>query len=217
MYATIQRVSLLAAALVAAIAPPVFGQLGPTNAWQRLGPDYRPGEATCQNVLPHPRRTGELVVGARPTGLLLTIDNGRTWQHTSEAFNPDGTIGPNPESLARAPSSADVVYAGIESRGVRRSDDGGKTWRDLSQTLPKGRARNGVSVAVHPHDPQTVWLGTDGGIFKTIDGGRHWRRLTRGLPSGAVKSGNDVSQTVVKIIVDARRSSASGWASTRAG
>ncbi len=128
----------------------------------------------------------------------------QTWLHTCEAFDKDVTYGPNPESIARAPSNPEVVYAGIERYGVRRSNDGGRTWRDVSDTLPSGRAHNGVSVAVHPTDPMTAWLGTDGGLFKTTDGGQHWRRLTGGLPRGAVKSGSDVSQTVNMILVDPR-------------
>ncbi len=172
------------------------------QTWQRLGPDYEPSEGLCYHVLPHPDRTQELLVGTRPLGLLLSTDDGKTWTRTSEEFPKSGNIGPNQESMARAPSRPDTIYAGIEKLGVRRSDDGGKTWRNLAATLPKGRARNGVSVAIHPTDPETAWLGTDGGIFKTVDGGEHWRRLTEGLPTGKGENNTDVNQTIAKILID---------------
>lgn len=172
------------------------------ESWQRLGPDYPPGEGTTVCLSPHPQRANEWVVGARPGGLLFTADGGGTWKHASETFDEEGHIGPNMQSLGRSASHPEVLYAGIEKLGVRRSDDGGQTWRDVAAGLPKGRSRNGVASAVHPSNPDIAWLGTDGGLFKTLDGGQTWRRLTAGLPSGKTGASKDVSQTVTRILVD---------------
>jgi photosystem II stability/assembly factor-like uncharacterized protein len=170
--------------------------------WKHLGPTYEAGKAMTYQCLNHPQKPYECLASVRPLGIMLTEDGGQTWRATTKPFDAAGNTGPNQESLSRAPSWPDTVYAGIEKRGVLRSDDGGRTWRDLSQTLPKGRARNGVSTAIHPTDPETAWLGTDGGLFKTTDGGRTWRRLTHGLPTGKTKTSPDISQTISKIIVD---------------
>ena len=196
----IQTTALVAGAACLGIVDPLGA--AEDNRWQRVGPDFQPTKGLCYHVLPHPQRPAELLVGTRPQGLLLSLDQAKTWRRTSEKFPDNGNVGPNPESMGRAPSRPDTVYAGIETLGARRSDDGGKTWHDLSASLPKGRARNGVSVAVHPTDPETAWLGTDGGIFATNDGGRSWRRLTQGLPTGKAKSGKDVNQTISQIFVD---------------
>ncbi len=174
------------------------------SEWKLLGPDYEISEGITYNVLPHPAKDGEVLVGVRPQGLMLTTDDGETWVRTSKAFAPDAGEGPNPESMERAPSDPQIVYAGLELRGAMRSDDGGRTWRDASRTLPKRRARNGVSVAIHPSDPDVVWLGTDGGLFKSADGGKNWRRLSQGLPTGKTTLDKDVHQTVSKILVDPR-------------
>ena len=40
------------------------------------------------------------------------------------------------------------------------------------------------SLEVHPTDPNTVWIGTEGnGILKSLDGGQTWARYRRGLRS----------------------------------
>ena len=162
---------------------------------------------SCPTASTAVRRTARRYETTGPTAL---TDYGKTWRHTSERFSKDGHIGPNPESMDRAPSRPETVYAGIESLGVRRSDDGGKTWRDLSKSLPKGGMHNGVSVAIHPIDPETAWLGTDGGIFKTNDGGKNWRRLKQGLPTGETKNSKSVTQTITKIFVDGTNRSGCG-------
>jgi hypothetical protein len=44
-----------------------------------------------------------------------------------------------------------------------------------------GRVR---AVAVHPTDPQTLYIGAaSGGIWKTTDGGQNWQDIGHGLPS----------------------------------
>ncbi len=170
--------------------------------WERIGPGYKESEGITYNVLPHPENPEELLIGVRPQGMFLTEDGGGKWKLTSSPFNVSGGDGPNQDSVGRAPSNPDIVYAGLELKGVWRSDDGGRSWKDVAGKLPKGRARNGVSVAVHPQDPECVWLGTDGGIFKSTDGGKTWQRKTEGLPSGKAKDNNDVNQTISKILLD---------------
>lgn len=147
---------------------------------------------------------GTRLVGVRPDGVFRApASSGRAdWRRTFEPFRPG--VGPNTESIAFAPSRPSVAYLGLERLGVRRSDDGGQTWVRRNRTLPKGRARNVVSVAVHPTEPDTVWIGTDGGLFRTRDGGATWRRLAGGLPSGRTKIDDDVHLTVTAISLDPR-------------
>jgi photosystem II stability/assembly factor-like uncharacterized protein len=74
--------------------------------------------------------------------------------------------------------------------GVLRSDDHGKTWRSIAKGLPSDF---GFPIAVHPHDPDTVYVlplepatrtcpgGAPAG-WRSEDGGDSWRRIARGLP-----------------------------------
>jgi photosystem II stability/assembly factor-like uncharacterized protein len=85
-----------------------------------------------------------------------------------------------------------------------RSPDGGETWEEVSPDLtrndkskqgfsggPIGHEITGVetydtlfALAESPHDPATIWAGSDDGLVHlTRDGGKSWRDVTpKGLP-----------------------------------
>src|SRR5207302_790903 len=69
---------------------------------------------------------------------------------------------------------------------VRRTDDGGVTWRTLLVNRRQGAARANPFVRLQLVDPRHAWAATGGckdgenspcggSIWMTSDGGRHWR------------------------------------------
>src|SRR3712207_3304956 len=56
---------------------------------------------------------------------------------------------------------------------VFKTTDGGATWSRIDQTLPDMPVH---SIVVHPSQPNTLYIGTDLGVFVTIDGGGTWMR-----------------------------------------
>jgi photosystem II stability/assembly factor-like uncharacterized protein len=88
------------------------------------------------------------------------------------------THGPDAGRTAALVAGPDarVVYAG-NSAGVFRSDDGGRSWRDVS-----GGFDSVTLLTVDPTDTETVYAAAStspytGEIWKTTDGGAHWARL----------------------------------------
>ena len=81
--------------------------------------------------------------------------------------------GSGAQCLAVDPIDAEVVYAGLREQGLRRTDDGGRSWRDCRLPAP------GVfSVAVSAADG-AVYAGTEpSALFLSDDGGATWRELT---------------------------------------
>ena len=77
------------------------------------------------------------------------------------------------QCLAVDPADPDVVYAGLREAGVRRTNDGGRSWFDCALPAP------GVfSVAVSPVDG-AIYAGTEpSALFRSDDGGESWRELT---------------------------------------
>src|SRR5499426_4118404 len=74
--------------------------------------------------------------------------------------------------------------------GVLRSDDHGRSWRSIAKGLPSDF---GFPIAVHPHDPDTVYVmplepmtrtcpGGAPAVWRSEDGGGSWRKLAKGLP-----------------------------------
>ena len=79
--------------------------------------------------------------------------------------------------------------------GVYRSDNNGEDWIDIGEgRLP---SRFGFPIAVHPHDPDTIFLvleesdqyrmSVDGSfaVWRSQDSGESWQRITEGLPAQA--------------------------------
>src|SRR5947209_7679269 len=72
-------------------------------------------------------------------------------------------------------STSHRIYLGTIGEGLWRSTDGGATFT---------RASDGMFVechvralAVHPHDPRTLYLGNEQGLFRSTDGADHWSRV----------------------------------------
>lgn len=76
------------------------------------------------------------------------------------------------------------------SLGVLRSDDGGKSWQSISKGLPSDF---GFPIAVHPHDPDTVYVAplqpatrtcpaARPAVWRSENAGEKWQRLGAGLP-----------------------------------
>jgi photosystem II stability/assembly factor-like uncharacterized protein len=74
--------------------------------------------------------------------------------------------------------------------GVLRSDDHGHTWRSIADGLPSDF---GFPIAVHPHDPDVVYVlplepmtrtcpGGSPGVWRSENGGGSWKKLSKGLP-----------------------------------
>ncbi len=81
--------------------------------------------------------------------------------------------GSGAQCLALDPSDPDVVYAGLRDGGVRRTTDGGESWRDCGLPAP------GVfSLAVSAADG-AVYAGTEpSALYRSDDRGETWDELT---------------------------------------
>ena len=88
------------------------------------------------------------------------------------------------------PRNATIVFesrAGFSgttpAHNVRKSTDGGLTWADASNGLPDIPVN---ALAFDPVAPNTIWVGTDVGVFLSSDGGATWNPYANGLPNVAV-------------------------------
>lgn len=126
--------------------------------------------------------------GATGGGVWKTSDGGSNWKNISDKYF-GGSIG----AVAVAPADEDILYVGEGENTMRgnvseglggmwRSDDGGRTWRNIG--LRDGR--HIIRIVVHPKDPDIVWVAVMGhlfgpnetrGVYKTTDGGKNWKRV----------------------------------------
>ncbi|UWX55061.1 hypothetical protein NYZ99_20660 [Maribacter litopenaei] len=127
-------------------------------------------------------------IGAASGGLWKTSDGGISWDPIFDAQDVS-SIG----SVAITPTKPDILWVGTGETfvirpahamgdGIYKSEDGGKTWKNmgLEKTGRIGR------VLVHPTNPDIVYAAALGhtygsqqerGVYKTEDGGKSWKRI----------------------------------------
>lgn len=78
------------------------------------------------------------------------------------------------ERIAIAPGNSSRVYAtfgGFSSSNVWRTSNNGVTWSDITANLPAAPVN---SIVIAPNDTNTLYVGTEVGVFGTSDGGGQW-------------------------------------------
>jgi len=136
--------------------------------------------------------------GCESNGIFKTIDRGRSWSRVSTASLEEVFQGRFPRvpvsALAVHPGNPEIVWFGIgfprrlEMRGKRRlpqglavSRDGGKSWQHRPDAFPPGEMA--VSIRILPEMPDTIFVGTDYGVYRSDDGGRTFRSIEGNLPT----------------------------------
>ncbi|MDG1277342.1 MAG: glycosyl hydrolase [Algoriphagus sp.] len=93
--------------------------------------------------------------------------------------------------LAESPFSPNVLYAGADDGLLHVTQDGGKSWSNITiPNTPEGMVNQ---IEVSPHDPATVYVAFNSykyndftpHIFKSSDYGKSWTRLANGIAAEA--------------------------------
>jgi photosystem II stability/assembly factor-like uncharacterized protein len=74
------------------------------------------------------------------------------------------------------------VYVGAEANGLYRKEASDKQWQQLTDGLPPSPQVR--AIAIHPQNPDVVFVGTQRGVYRSQDRGDHWQRMN--LPEGRV-------------------------------
>ncbi len=84
---------------------------------------------------------------------------------------------------AVAPNNPDVLYLGAINvhKGVRSATNAW-TWTNISaRTVGDSIHPDQHAIAFSPTDPNVVFIGNDGGVYRSPDGGNTWQSLDKGL------------------------------------
>ncbi|MGP1358004.1 WD40/YVTN/BNR-like repeat-containing protein [Roseicyclus sp.] len=171
---------------------------------------WSPGAAglTLHTIVTDPDEPAKIWLAISAAGVFATEDGGRTWErrnrlsnaeacghHDHPAAPRDGETGHCVHNMVRAGDprpGSDLLYQ-QNHHGVFRSRDGGRTWDDVTAGLP---STFGFPIAVHPHDPDTIWTfplngdmegrfppGASAAVWMSSDGGDTWSAQHSGLPA----------------------------------
>jgi len=121
----------------------------------------------------------------------LSKDHGKSFYPLSEEHEFTGF----PSGLAthsHEPATAYVLFSHPNYPKILETTDYGETWTDLSGFGKSDQSNNGFpDVAVYdlivmPHAPNTLWVGTEIGLFRSSDRGQSWHYVDDGLPPVAI-------------------------------
>lgn len=150
-----------------------------------IGPAFTSGRV-C-SIAVDPTDHSRYLVGAASGGVWRTTNSGTTWTPVfdNEASYSIGTIVIDPKNpftvwvgTGENNSQRSVAYGD----GVYRSDDGGKTWKNVGLKASERIGR----IAIDPRNSDAVYIaaqgplwgpGGDRGLFKTTDGGKTWKNI----------------------------------------
>ena len=117
-----------------------------------------------------------IFTGTSPSALFRSRDGGDHWEKLTVdmAESCPNVRVPRVTALVVDPSDHNIVWAGVEVDGVRRSLDGGDTWSRINGGLSDPDI-HGMAVSVA--DPKTVLTSTPGEVFVSTDTGESWQGL----------------------------------------
>ena len=125
-------------------------QDGPAAAtgWSQLEPQER-----CRSLCIPPSQTDTLYAGLSNKTAKST-DRGSTWTYYPSENNF--------MSLAVAPDTAGLLYGGDSNRGIFKSTDGARNWKEINTGI---QANQIYSIAVSPANDRTIMAGTLAGLY----------------------------------------------------
>ena len=168
-----------------------------------IGPAFTSGRVVAVAV--DPTDHSRYYVGAASGGVWKTTNAGTTWTPVfdSQASYSIGVIVLDPKNpltvwvgSGENNSQRSVSYGD----GVYRSDDGGKTWKNMGLKSSEHIGR----IVIDPRDSNIVYVasqgplwsaGGDRGLYKTLDGGKTWKSVltiseNTGVTDVAIDPGN---------------------------
>ena len=157
------------------------------------------------NIVVDPRDSNVVYVAAQgplwsaggERGLYKTTDGGETWKLILSAGQFTGA-----NEVHLDPRNPDVIYASLHQRfrnvaalmdggpesGIHKSTDGGKTWRELTNGIPK-EAKGKIGLSISPVNPDVVYATIElaqrtGGLWRSTDAGESWEKRSDEVYSG---------------------------------
>jgi photosystem II stability/assembly factor-like uncharacterized protein len=153
--------------------------------FRSVGPALISGRVVSIAVNPHNK--SQYFIGVASGGVWRTDNDGTTWQ---PVFEHEGSYSIG--TVVLDPNHPNVVWVGTGENnsqrsvsygdGVYRSEDGGKTWKNMGLRKSEHIAR----IVIDPRDSNVVYVAAQGplwgpggerGLYKSTDGGKTWNAI----------------------------------------
>jgi photosystem II stability/assembly factor-like uncharacterized protein len=172
------------------------------KTWKNMGLE---ASEHISKIIIHPNNSNKIWVAAQgplwskggQRGVYVSEDGGETWQLT---LGDEEWVGAT--DLLIDPRNPDLLYAATWQRhrtvagymgggpgsGIHRSQDGGKTWRKLSNGLPTSNMGK-IGLAISPQKPDVVYAAIEldrrkGGVYRSENRGASWTKMSDAVAGG---------------------------------
>jgi photosystem II stability/assembly factor-like uncharacterized protein len=140
-------------------------------------------------IAPSYIRAGEIWVGTDDGFIQLTQDEGKTWKNVTP---PEITAWSKVTHMEASHFDAGTAYAAVDRHRLDddhpylyRTQDFGKTWKEMSRGIPEGSFLN--CVREDPVRKGLLYACTETGVFVSFDDGEHWQSLKLNMPTVSVR------------------------------
>lgn len=118
-----------------------------------------------------------IYTGSTQGRVMVTQDSGNRWRDITDGL-PNRVI----KSIVTDPTNPAIAYltvSGYRSGHVFKTTNYGASWKDISGNLPDIPTN---ALVLDPIAPNTLYVGTDIGVFRSSNDGQAWELLNRGMP-----------------------------------
>ena len=168
----------------------LFRSMDQGETWTALSPDLTQSEnrgdvpfATITVIAESPERFGLLWVGTDDGHVYVTRGSGADWTEVGAGLPSDRWV----SRVEASRYDENVAYVSLNgyrdddiTAYVYRTDDLGRTWRDISDGLPNEAVN---VIREDPVNPSVLYVGTDRGAYVSLDRGDSWMAAGAGLPN----------------------------------
>lgn len=164
--------TVLVAALFLGVGT-LFNLGASASDWQLIGPEG----GNVRSLAYDPGDPNRILLGTSSGQLFQSKDGGNSWALFAHLGPGDDYVF---DHIVFDPINPATVYAAAwglfndNDGGVFRSDNGGRTWRELMGAHGKSIR----ALAMAPSDHNTLVIGALDGVFRSRDGGATWERIS---------------------------------------
>src|SRR5579875_2366989 len=159
------------------------------QAFEAQDPEKGQHRGVIYTVAPSPK-DGNLIWAGTDDGLIhVTHDGGKNWQDVTP---PELTAWSKVSLIEASHFATDTAYAAINRfrlddlrPHVYRTQDSGKTWKQIVSGLPDRAVVN--AVREDPERKGLLFAATEIGVFVSFDNGGNWQPLQLNLPVTSVR------------------------------
>ena len=179
-----------------------FNQNPMRDTWTGGEKDGTPDGPKMHSILIDPRDPNHMYIGMSSGGVFESRNKGVSWKPLNQGCAadfipiPDPEYGHDPHCVRLHPLMPDRLYQQNHC-GIYRMERAEGRWIRIGKNMPKKVGDIGFPLALHPRDPDTVWVFPMDGTavwprtspegkpaaYVTRNAGKTWKRQDNGLPS----------------------------------